>query len=259
MFSRLTSWLSWVQTCPQWGTKIALAHSQNRSGSPLERIMNIELTFDPFLIESPICSSTWSRATACSFLRWWWILVGAYFHEHIISWFVRMTLSHHYSSLKLLFCSTLEARAAFESPCLRAFTALWCLRSWKCLCSLLATLFEVSRSPINKRLLWSGVRSGGGRWDAPCPLWNPALPSCQATTWCLARCLAHIPFPGKGANKTSCRSALPRVFVFHQETPLARKSRSCKILPESTRYIPFNLCCPAWNTEEKGGAGRSVI
>lgn len=134
----------------------------------------------------------------------------------------------------------------------------WCLRSWKCLCSLLATLFEVSRSQINKRLLWSGVRSGGGRWDAPCPLWNPALPSCQATTWCLARCLVHIPFPGKGANKTSCRSALPRVFVFHQETPLARKSRSCKILPESTWYIPFNLCCPAWNTEKRG-VGREVI
>lgn len=213
--------------------------------------MNIELTFDPFLIESPICSSTWSWATACSFLRWWWILVGAYFHEHIISWFVRMTLSHHYSSLKLLFCSTLEAEAA-------SIYGPWCLRSWKCLCALLATLFEVSRSQINKRLLWSGVRSGGGRWDAPCPLWNPALPSCQATTWCLARCLVHIPFPGKGANKTSCRSALPRVFVFHQETPLARKSRSCKILPESTWYIPLTFVVQL-EIQKKGGWGGRLF
>lgn len=69
--------------------------------------MNIEPALDPSHVESPICWSTWSCATACSFLRWWWILVGAYFHVHIFSWFVKtisaLTLAHHYRSLKLLF------------------------------------------------------------------------------------------------------------------------------------------------------------
>lgn len=98
---------------------ITLTHSQNCSRSQSERIMNIEPAFDPFHIESPICSSTWSCATACSFLRWWWILMGAYFHEHIFSWFVKMisalTLTHHYSSLKLLFVPPWKKKLGFKS------------------------------------------------------------------------------------------------------------------------------------------------
>lgn len=35
---------------------------------PIGKIMNIRVTFDPFLIESPICRSTWSRATTCTSL-----------------------------------------------------------------------------------------------------------------------------------------------------------------------------------------------
>lgn len=98
-----------------------LTPSRSRSTAQSERVMNIEPTFDPFLIESPICSCTWIFAIACTFfLKWWWILTGAYFRKHIVSWFVwtisALTLSHHYSSLKLFVCSTLDGVAAIERP-----------------------------------------------------------------------------------------------------------------------------------------------
>lgn len=142
--------------------------------------------FDPFLIESPICSSTWSCATACSFLRWWMILLGAYFYKHIFSWFVKMisalTLSQRYSLLKHLLLPPWKKRLGLNQLVAKHYGP-WLLRSWKCCVFVFHFSFrnfsEVSRSQINKRSLWSEVRSSQGRWEAPCPLWKPALPSCQ--------------------------------------------------------------------------------
>lgn len=179
---------------PTMRYEITFTHSWKGSRSQSERIMNIEPTFDPFLAESPICSSTWSRATACSFLRWWWILMGAKLHQHIFSWFVKMigalTSSHHYGSLKLLFVPPWKKRLGLYQLVAKHFGP-WLLRSWKCCMFVLSfgNFSEVSRSQINKRLLWSGLQSDWGRWDAPCPLWNPALPSCQPQldVWLAAR------------------------------------------------------------------------
>lgn len=154
--------------------------------------MNIEPTFDPFLIESPICSSTWSRATACSFLRWWWILMGAYFHEHIFSWFVRtisaLTLSHHYTSLKLVFVPPWKKRLGLNQ---RGAThrGPWLLRSWGSVARFSFHLrSEVSRSQINKHSPWSEARHGSRRWEVS-PLWNPVLPFSgpQLAVWLAAR------------------------------------------------------------------------
>lgn len=101
-----------------------------------------------------------------------------------------LTWSHHYSSLKLLFVPPRKKWLGLNQLVAKHFGP-WLRRSWKCCMFVLSfgNFSEVSRSQINKRLLWSGLQSDWGRWDAPCPLWNPALPSCQPQldVWLAAR------------------------------------------------------------------------
>lgn len=194
---------------------ITLTHSQNRSRSQSERIMNIEPVFDPFHIESPICSSTWSCATACSFFRWWWILMGAYFREHIFCWFVRMisalTLTHHYSSLKLLFVTPRKKKLVLYQL-IAKLNVSWLLRSWNparlCFSFHLATsLRSQGLRLINTRCGQKYGAAEGGEMPPVLietqhrhPVSHILMSGSQANS-----CMYSL--PGKVANKTFCRSS----------------------------------------------------
>lgn len=212
---------------------ITLTHSHNRSRSQSERIMNIEPAFDPFHIESPICSSTWSCAAACSFLRWWWILMGAYFHEHIFSWFVKMisalTLTHHYSSLKLLFVPPWKKKLGLNQLIAKDYGS-WLLRSWRCAARRVFS-FHLATSLRSQGLRLINTRCGqkcGAAEGGEMPPVFSETQHCHPVShifdvWLTGSLLALSMYslPGKGANKIFCRSAQPRDFVFHQETPLS--------------------------------------
>lgn len=177
--------------------------------------------------------------------------MGAYFHEHIFHWFVRMisvlTLTHNYSSLKLLFGKK-KCFSFFKS----AHKAVWFLtvkvRSAACFSFLFSIFYKVSRSQINKRSQW--VSQAGVMPSVLCESEHQSFGACQShPVWFAELQLWLCMFPGKKANKIFCRAAQASDFVFHQETPQAHEHRSCKILPDKAETIPFNLGCPARNKQ----------
>lgn len=174
--------------------------------------------------------------------------MGAYFHEHIFHWFVRMisvlTLTHNYSSLKLLFGK--KNVFLFLNQLTKQYG------SWLLKCDLLpALVFYLAfstRSQINKRSQW--VSQAGVMPSVLCESEHQSFGACQShPVWFAELQLWLCMFPGKKANKMFCRAAQASDFVFHQETPQAHEHRSCKILPDKAENIPFNLGCPARNKQ----------